>query len=672
MGDALHAMRGGSWLRDRLGLRRLAGATVVGLGVALIMAASARATSGWVATTNLYSVQNGYQGSEPQVATNAQGDSVAVWAQTSSGLLVEASVHEPDGIWQSETQVGYLSGGAGPQAVSNGSDGFTVAWPASDGIEASDWTLGAGWSAPVTIGGGGTDLQLASNAERDMAVAGVSSSNVINVANRTAGGTWQQPVPVAVSAESSSSPQVALDEHGNTVAVWQQDNGSYEVIEAAVRPAASGVWQEPVTVSSNNENAGAPALAIDPAGEATVVWAGGGVIKASDLPPGGTWSAPASVSASGAASPQVVSDAQGDLTAAWNQTASSNTAVDVAQRPAGGTWSTPQQLSSPQASTNPPNPYMVGDARGDIAITWDGYDSTYYTAQAGVKLVGGSWQLSGSLSGAGDQYIPNSPRVAIDPEGNATADWETNNGYIQAAGYIGAGPLFQSVSIPSTGIVGVPLTLSASPVAPWSPVGETTWSFGDGATASGTNVMHTYASAGSYAVKVTSTDALGNLNSSTGTITIAAAPAVGGGVGGAAAPPTLTALSESHKRWREGSKRATVTAKKLPPVGTSFSFTVNQQARAGLSFSQTVAGRRVAGKCRAPKPANRHDHACKRSVVRGALHFSVNRGRHRVVFAGSIGGKRLPLGSYVLAVTAVSTSSGRSSAKRTLQFTIVK
>ena len=87
------------------------------------MAGSARATSGWVDTTNLYSVQNGYLGSEPQVATNAQGDSVAVWTQTSTGPLVEASVHEPDGIWQSETQVGYLSGAAGPQATSDGREG---------------------------------------------------------------------------------------------------------------------------------------------------------------------------------------------------------------------------------------------------------------------------------------------------------------------------------------------------------------------------------------------------------------------------------------------------------------------------------------------------------------------------------------------------------------------
>ena len=268
-----------------------------------------------------------------------------------------------------------------------------------------------------------------------MAVAGVNSSNVIEVANRTAGGDWQEPVPLSVSAESSSSPQAGARRDGNTVAVWQQDNGSFEVIEAAVRPAGSGVWQEPVTVSSNNENAGGPALAIDPAGEATVVWAGGGVIKSSDLPLGGTWSGPASVSASGAASPQVVSDAQGDLTAAWNQTSEQQHCGRCCSAPlAGGAWSMPQQLSSPQASTNPPNPYMVGNARGDVAVIWDGYDSTYYTAQASVKLLGGRVELSGSLSGAGDQYIPNSPGVADGPRGQRHRRLGDDNGYIQAAG----------------------------------------------------------------------------------------------------------------------------------------------------------------------------------------------------------------------------------------------
>jgi len=81
-----------------------------------------------------------------------------------------------------------------------------------------------------------------------------------------------------------------------------------------------------------------------------------------------------------------------------------------------------------------------------------------------------------------------------------------------------------TLSIPTSGIAGKPLAFSVSPLDVWSALGATSWTFGDGATANGTSVTHTYAAAGIYHVTLTSADVLGNTTSTSPTITIAPAP----------------------------------------------------------------------------------------------------------------------------------------------------
>ena len=60
-----------------------------------------------------------------------------------------------------------------------------------------------------------------------------------------------------------------------------------------------------------------------------------------------------------------------------------------------------------------------------------------------------------------------------------------------------------------------------SPLSVWSSIRQTQWNFGDGSTASGPSVTHTYAKAGSYPVTVESEDVLGNAAKTSARITIA-------------------------------------------------------------------------------------------------------------------------------------------------------
>src|SRR6202035_3226387 len=61
-------------------------------------------------------------------------------------------------------------------------------------------------------------------------------------------------------------------------------------------------------------------------------------------------------------------------------------------------------------------------------------------------------------------------------------------------------------------------------------------------------------------------------------------------------PPFLGHVSQSHRVWREASHAARF-ARKLPPVGTTFSFTLNEQAKVSFAFTQPSTGRKVGRRC---------------------------------------------------------------------------
>jgi hypothetical protein len=113
--------------------------------------------------------------------------------------------------------------------------------------------------------------------------------------------------------------------------------------------------------------------------------------------------------------------------------------------------------------------------------------------------------------------------------------------------------------------------------------------------------------------------------------------------------PTLSHVSQSHRRWREGSALPHVASAR-PPVGTKFRFTVNQSVKVRFAFTQ-----------------RRHGHR----VTRGTLRFSVGPGGHKMRFAGRLSKhKKLKPGRYTLVITATNAAGQAATAK--LKFRIIK
>lgn len=167
---------------------------------------------------------------------------------------------------------------------------------------------------------------------------------------------------------------------------------------------------------------------------------------------------------------------------------------------------------------------------------------------------------------------------------------------------------------------------------------------------------------------VTSPD--GGVNSADVAFTTASPPP-------AAVAPSVTGVHESHTKWRDGQKLAQITRKRhkrhrKPPVGTTFSFTLNEPATVTFSFTERVGGRRSNGKCVGQTKKNRRKPACRRTVTAATLSFMAHPGANKIVFQGRISHrKKLKPGRYTLVITA-SNAAGQRSLPQTISFSIVK
>ena len=142
-------------------------------------------------------------------------------------------------------------------------------------------------------------------------------------------------------------------------------------------------------------------------------------------------------------------------------------------------------------------------------------------------------------------------------------------------------------------------------------------------------------------------------------------------------PPVVGDLRQSHPRWREPGGSAQISNhKRRPPVGTVFSFTLNQPATVKLLFIQATPGRviKINGKsrCVALTKRNRPTRNCARTVTVASLSLNGRRGADKIVFDGRVSPTHtLRPGRYTVTLIAIN-AGGESSERQSLWFTIVR
>jgi hypothetical protein len=354
---------------------------------------------------------------------------------------------------------------------------------------------------------------------------------IVEAAEKPAGGGWVPSGKLSVAGQDAEEPQVAIDSSANALAVWSRYDGSRFVVQSARRLA--GGWEKPLDVSVAGQNAEEPQLALDPAGNAVAVWSrfdgARDIVQAAvGSGGGGAWGPPVDLSAAGqnAEEPQVAVDPGGNAIVVWTRRSSPTDVVQSSRRPAGGSWETAVPLSVPGDSAEAPQVSL--DPNGNAVAVWSRTDATPRVIQGAERPAGGSWLPPALISVIGQSA--NEPQVASDSVGNSVAVWARDDGantIVQAAAHDGHGPELRSLLVPAAGTVKEVLPFSVSPFDVWSPVGAASWEFGDQGGAVGNAVTHSFARPGSYPVTARAADDLGNSGAASGSVTIYPKPSAG-------------------------------------------------------------------------------------------------------------------------------------------------
>jgi hypothetical protein len=133
--------------------------------------------------------------------------------------------------------------------------------------------------------------------------------------------------------------------------------------------------------------------------------------------------------------------------------------------------------------------------------------------------------------------------------------------------------------------------------------------------------------------------------------------------------PLVKDAHQSTARWREDNRLAHISRAQTP-TGTTFSFSLNEQANVNFSFIQ-ILGSTNGHSCLASQHGTRKRKNCNRQVAKGTLSFTGHIGTNSLVFAGRISRRdKLNPGIYELIITATDAVDQRSAPVH-LRFTII-
>ena len=390
-------------------------------------------------------------------------------------------------------------------------------------------------SAPVTLSAAGKKAlfpTVAMNDRGDTIVAwtrGEGSNGVVQASYRPAGGSFGAPVNLSTGGESATAPRVAIDDAGDSTVVWDRYNGANEVVEEATRLAATGSFSKVAVLSNEAEPALQPFVAMNAEGDTTVTWTESNgtdqIVQVAVRPAGGTFGKAVSISTetANAAFPQVALDGRGDPGVVWTLSFGGGLVVQYAAGTPSGTFPTVQGLAFESWA-----PSIAEDPAGDTLVSGDNVLSN--SAFALVRPAGGRFGEPQEVSPFGQIVSPNGEsdeqglNAAMDSDGDGVVGFTTQGGEeLSEVSLLDAGgPTLQKVSIPATASAGLPVAFSVTPVDQVDPTPGVSWAFGDASTASGDTVTHTFADPGTYSVSVTTTVAPGD--SATQTASIAVTP----------------------------------------------------------------------------------------------------------------------------------------------------
>ena len=252
---------------------------------------------------------------------------------------------------------------------------------------------------------------------------------------------WTAPLPIHdPMAPFPGSPDIAVDDAGNAMAVWHQGGNAYRDGWANRYDVSLNMWMGPQRIEPDgNGFAETLRVVMDHAGNATVVWpyaqdTGGGMVQATRYDAAnGTWGDVLNLSqqvSTGAGDVTAAIDERGNVMAAWVQQPpgkSFNDAQTALYDVTTGSWSTAVSIDA-QDLGHANHPSVSADDEGNFFVAWhqSGEDVLHvwvnrYDSQS--RTWGTAQKLDSATGSQGARW----PKLGADEHGNCLATWEQDS-----------------------------------------------------------------------------------------------------------------------------------------------------------------------------------------------------------------------------------------------------
>jgi hypothetical protein len=364
---------------------------------------------------------------EPALAVNAGGQALMAWTRCDGSINDIWAARWTDSNWEMTRPIGTQQNDANPRVVIGPNGGGFATWATAAGNVGSAFDPSGGWSAPEAFnsaplynGGGTTQLvadaqgtpiavwyethggsvRLSASRHRvsgwtlaetiempsvgDVTAASIGADRQGNVlfvwmhyeSGRLspwvnlleASGGWSPAARLegsSVSLSAASPPKVAVDAAGDATVVWGSDLG----LRANRRTSAGWAGAETIAGATTGP-VGDPALARDALGRTVVVWRWGyHELWASRFD--AVWGAPQRVATGLSGPPQIVCDGAGNAMAVWAElnTDTIPIAIWAARFDVSRGWAQPQSIRS-ASGTRPTPTSLAVDGQGNILLLW--------------------------------------------------------------------------------------------------------------------------------------------------------------------------------------------------------------------------------------------------------------------------------------------------------------
>jgi hypothetical protein len=252
-------------------------------------------------------------------------------------------------------------------------------------------------------------------------------------------GSWSSPTDLSVESAVAQYPAIAVDASGNATAVWQREH----ILQAARYSAAAGAWTGPTNLSAVNGRFiyRAP-IAIDGGGNVIVVWEGATGLGVDPIEVArytaatGIWSSPTRLSALGHSGnfPRVAVDTAGNATVLWKNFRPSDRpllpAIPSIQASryvvATNMWSSARDIYTPTQWSVDREPELVVDTTGNVTAAW----TRSVNLEGGPRVIQAAryTPATDTWSNAIDVFqsfdgFPLDLKLAADSAGNVTVVW---------------------------------------------------------------------------------------------------------------------------------------------------------------------------------------------------------------------------------------------------------